>query len=229
MLRPNGWIIQASGNGVCVGNLAMSILQDVRVCPLQYARRATTKARSMIAKLVAASSSLNANQFYPLITDEFVKDANSVGSTADAGNHSGGQPPFSFQDLRARLTSYNGVEIPHHGGIRMSAQHASQQIMRGTDIGDPVAHGLIDCIFERARAGFNSTHLRAQQSHAKNIQFLAAHVLNAHIDHAVKTKQRANCCRGHSMLSGASLSNDALLVHTLPQQRLYQPVIDLVR
>src|SRR5436309_13200085 len=98
MLRPNGRIIQASGNGVRIGNLAMSILQDIRICSLQNARRATAKARSMIPKLVAASSGLNANQFYPLITDEFVKDANSVGSAADAGNHSGGQPPFSFQD-----------------------------------------------------------------------------------------------------------------------------------
>ena len=58
----------------------------------------------------------------------------------------------------------------------MRPQHAAQQVMRGADIGDPVAHRLVDRVLQRALTGIDAAHLRAQQPHAKDIQLLPPHV-----------------------------------------------------
>ena len=111
----------------------------------------------------------------------------------------------------------------------MRAQHAAQQIVRGANVGHPVAHGLVDGVFQRARAGIYAAHLGAQQAHAEDVQLLPAHVFGAHIDHALESEQCAHCRRGHTMLAGASFGDDAPLAHAHRQQRLSQAVVDLVR
>ena len=63
------------------------------------------------------------------IADELVEDADSVGAPADAGDDGGGQLAFGLQNLLARLFADDAVEVAHHGGIRMRAQHAAQQVM----------------------------------------------------------------------------------------------------
>ena len=97
-----------------------------------------------------------------------------------------GKLAFGFPNLRPRLPSDDAMKIAHHGRIRMRSQHAAQQIMRGADIGDPVAHGFIDGVFQGARAGIHAANLGAQQTHAEDVELLAAHVLGAHVDHALE-------------------------------------------
>ena len=61
-----------------------------------------------------------------------------------------GKLAFRLQNLRPGFASDHFVEVAHHRRIGMRAQHAAQQIMRGADIGDPVAHGLVDGVFQGA-------------------------------------------------------------------------------
>ena len=134
------------------GDLPMSILQNIGICSLQYSRQASAKTGCMIAQPSATASCLNPDQPDFFVADKLMEDTNSIRATADAGNYGGGQAAFSFQNLCPCLVADHGMEIAHHGGIRMCAQNASKQIMRGADIGDPVAHRFIDGVLEGARA-----------------------------------------------------------------------------
>ena len=121
------------------------------------------------------------------------------------------------------------MKIPHHRRIRMRPQHAAQQIMRGPHVRDPVAHRLVDRIFQRARSRRHAAHFGAQQPHAEHIQLLPPHVFGAHVDDALETQQRADGRSRHAMLSRAGLGDHAMLAHALDQQPLPQAVVDLVR
>ena len=62
-----------------------------------------------------------------------------------------------------------------------------------------------------------------------DIQLLPAHVLFAHVDHALQAEQRADSGSGDAVLAGAGLGDDALLAHALGEQALAEAVVDLVR
>ena len=210
-------------------DLSGGILQHVGIGSLQHARRAAAKTRRMFAQLVAAPSGFDADELHFFVLDEVIENADGIRSAADAGDDGSGQFAFGFENLRAGFASDDFVEVAHHGRIRMRAQHAAQQIMRGANVGDPVAHGFVDGVFQRARTGIHAAHFRSQQPHAEDIQFLAAHVLGAHVDDAFEAEQRADRSRGDAVLSGAGFGDDAALAHAFGQQSLSQAVVDFVR
>jgi hypothetical protein len=97
--------------------------------------------------------------------------------------------------------------------IRVRAQRRAEQVIRGLDVGHPIAHGLADGVLQRPAAARYSHHFGAQQSHPKNIQALPPHVLLAHVNDAFETKECAHGGGCHAMLSGACFGDDALLAH----------------
>jgi hypothetical protein len=100
--------------------------------------------------------------------------------------------------------------------------------MRLADIGDPVAHGLVDGLFERALAGFDAADLGAHEAHAVDVERLAFHIGRSHVDDALKAEAGADGGGGGTMLPGAGLGDDALLAHADGEQRLADDVIDLM-
>ena len=104
-----------------------------------------------------------------------------------------------------------------------------EQVVGVGDVGDPVAHRLVDRVLERPAACIDLVHLGAEQSHADDVQRLAPHVLGAHVDAALQAEQRAGGRRRHAVLARAGLGDDARLAHALGQQRLPERVVDLVR
>src|SRR5215472_6454902 len=222
-------VVQSGGDGMRGRNLPVRILQHVGVCTLQNTRRSAAEASSMVDKALAAAARLHADQLHPFVLDELVEDPDSVRASSHAGDDGLGHLAFSFQNLRAGLAADDGMKVTDHGGIGMSAQNTAQQVVGGADVGHPVTHGLIDSIFEGLRAGFHAAHLRAQQTHAEDVEFLAPHVFHAHVNHALVAEERADCGRGHAVLPGAGFSDDPALAHAPRQQRLPQAVVDLVR
>ena len=100
--------------------------------------------------------------------------------------------------------------------------------MRGSHVGDPVAHGLVDGILQGTRTRVHAANFRSKQPHAEHIEFLTPHVFRAHVHDALETKKRAHRGRRHAVLAGAGLGDDTVLSHALDQQRLSQAVVDLV-
>src|SRR5215472_3586041 len=210
------------------GNLAIAILQDIRISPLQHTGQATAKACRMLSQLRATSTCLYANELYFLVANKLVEYANRIRSTAHTCNNGCRQSAFRFQNLLAGFTTNHGMKIAHHRGIRMRTQDAPQQVVSGANIGDPVSHRFIDRVLERARTRLHAPYLRPQQAHAEDVQLLPPHVLDAHIDHALQPEKRADCGSGNTMLSRSGFSNNSMLAHSLRQQRLAQTVVDLV-
>ena len=97
------------------------------------------------------------------------------------------------------------------------------------DVGDPVAHRLVDGVLQRPAAGVDAHDLGAEQPHAEHVERLALHVLGAHVHVALEAEQRAGRRRRDAVLSGAGLGDDAALAHAHGEQRLAERVVDLVR
>ena len=182
----------------------------------------------MFAQHVPASARFHAQHFHACISQKCVEQPDGVRAAADAGHQQIRQAAFAFQNLR-RASSPITFENRAPSGIGMRAQHRAEQIMRGAHVGHPVAHGFVDGILQRAAAGIDAHHFRAQQAHARNVQPLPLHVFRAHVDHALQAKARRHGRRGHAVLPGAGLRDDAPLAHAHRQQRLAEAVIDLVR
>src|SRR6185369_15678586 len=150
-------------------NLPRAILKDVGISSLQHARTAPTKTRSVIAELFSSAAGFHTDQLHLLVLNKIIENADRVRSATHASNDCRGKPARHLKNLRARLAPDNTMKIAHHRRIRMCTKHAPQQVMRRTDVSDPVAHRLVDGIFQSARAGFYPADFRAQQSHAKYI------------------------------------------------------------
>ena len=123
----------------------------------------------------------------------------------------------------------HAMEVAHHGGIRMRAESAAEQVVSGADVGDPVAHGFADGVFQRLRSGRNAADLGAQQAHALHVQILALHVHVAHVDDALEAEQGAGGGSGDAVLARAGFGDHAFLAHALGEQSLAERVVDLVR
>src|SRR5712692_1793606 len=158
-----------------------------------------------------------------------MEQADRVRPAAHAGEKEVRQAAFGFEDLGASLAPDDGLKIAHHLRIGMRAEHRAEQVVRGADVGDPVAHGLVDSILERAAAGVHSHDFGAELSHAKNIKPLALHVLGAHVHHALEAQARRHRGGSYTVLTGAGFRDDAWLAHAHGEQALAQAVIDLVR
>ena len=120
------------------------------------------------------------------------------------------------------------MEVADHGGVGMGSERAAQQIMRGADVGDPVAHGFADGVFQRLRAGGNAAHFGTEKAHAEHIQFLPRHVDVAHVDDAFHAEEGADRRGGYAVLARAGFGDDAALAHTFRQQALAEGVVDFV-
>ena len=176
----------------------------------------------------ALAGGFHPHQSHAGVADEFVESANGVAAPAHAGDHRIGQPAGVGYQLRPRFPPDDGLEIPHQHRIGMGPHRAADQVMGRLHIGDPVADGFVDGVFQSARAGVDGDDLGAQQPHPVHIEGLAHRVLGAHIDDALQAQHRAHGSRGHAVLPGAGFGNNAPLAHPLRQQALPQGIVDFV-
>jgi hypothetical protein len=111
----------------------------------------------------------------------------------------------------------------------MRAGDGADDVEGVADVGHPVAHGFVQRVLERLRAGLDRHHGRPQQLHAIDVGGLAPDVLGAHVDHAFHAVARRHRGGGDAVLAGAGLGDHARLAHAPRQQRLADAVVDLVR
>jgi hypothetical protein len=85
--------------------------------------------------------------------------------------------------------------------------------VRRAHVRNPVTHSFIDRVLQRAAAGIHTNHFRAEETHAKNIQPLAFHILGAHINRTSEAESRGDRSCGHSMLPCAGFRDDSFFAH----------------
>src|SRR6266403_2257446 len=172
VLGTDRWIVETCGNGMRGGDLPVVRLQDVSVGALQNARSRSgeplrrSETCRVFAQFVAAATSFDAYHLHGLVFQEFVEEAHGVRAAANAGEKMRGQTLFRGKDLCAGLAPNAGMKIAHHRRIRMRTQNRAEEVVRGADVGDPVAHRLIDGVFQSTAAGLDADHFRAEHAHA---------------------------------------------------------------
>ena len=110
----------------------------------------------------------------------------------------------------------------------MGADDAADEVVGGLDVGDPVADGLVDGVFQGAGARLDADDLGFQQTHTVDVEGLAADVFLAHVDDALQPQHGAGGGGGDAVLPGAGLGDDAPLAHVLCQEGLAEGVVYLV-
>src|SRR5579885_3384666 len=208
------------------------VLQNVTERPLQDAGAAPARRvepRRVLAELRARAPGFDADHSDAFVAEERVKQTNRIRAAADARDERVRQATFRVENLRARLSPDDALERANHERVRVRAERAAEQVVRVRDVRHPVAQGLVDRVLERARAGVNLAHLRAEQTHSEDVETLASHVLRAHVNDALQAEQRAHGRGRDAVLSRAGLGDDARLAHAAREENLAERVVYFVR
>ncbi len=182
----------------------------------------------MLQRVQTASSRFHTNQLYILVLDVWVKNTHGIGATTHRRQDVIRLTTSVLGHLLHALITDHALEIAHHHRVRMRASHRTNNVEGIADIGDPIAHGFVQRIFQGTRTGFHRNDRRTQQLHAVHIGSLTAYVFATHVDHTFQTVASGNGCRCHAVLACAGFSNNAWLAHAASQQNLTDTVVDLV-
>src|SRR5579872_104715 len=104
----------------------------------------------MFTQTFATASGLDSDQLHSFVFNELIKNADGVRAAPNTGDDASRQLAFSFKNLRACFFPGYLVKIAHHGWIRMRSQYTAEKIMSCASVGYPIAHGLIDRVFQGA-------------------------------------------------------------------------------
>ena len=229
MLGADRGVVEARRNRVRQLDVAVRVLEHPGASALQDSDGAAGESRRVASRHDALAPGLDANEPHAGVADEGVEDAHRVAAAADTRDDRVREPADPLEHLRARLTADDRLELAHHQRIGMRTEDAAEQIVRVGHVGDPVAHRLVDGVFQRPASRIHLADLGAKQPHAQHVRRLPRHVFRAHVDDAFEAEQRAGRRAGDAVLSRARLRDDAPLAHPAGQQRLPQGVVDLVR
>src|SRR5579863_2443819 len=97
VLRTNRRVVKSRGHRMRIRHLSREVLEQIRKCPLQHARRAAVKARGVLAQVVTASASFHADQLHSFVFYEVMEDANGIRAAAHASNNRRGQFAFGLE------------------------------------------------------------------------------------------------------------------------------------
>ena len=180
---------------------------------LQHAQATTGETCGMFARLDGAATGFDADQLDAGLVEVLKERSDGIRTTADARHDGVGQAVFGANHLLLRLNRNDAVEIANHHRVGMRTISRAQNIMRVAHIGHPIAHGLVDGLFQRSLTCFDATDLCAHEPHPINIQGLALHVRRTHVDNALKAETCADRGGGGAVLPGAGFGDDARLAH----------------
>ena len=197
---------------------------------MQHAARAGGQRRRVAAALEPLPGRLDADQLDLLVVHERRERADGVRAAAHAGDHAVGQPALGRPGpaRASRRRSPAGGRAPAPGRAPGRPPSRSRSGWSATLATQSRIAALTASLSVRAPAS-TGAHLGAEQPHPLHVGALAAHVLGAHVDHALEVQQRARGGGGHAVLAGAGLGDHPALAHPPGQQRLAERVVDLVR
>src|SRR5579872_1621652 len=122
----------------------------------------------MFAQTLAAASGFDSDEFHPFVFNEVKENADRIRAAADTSDNASGQLAFGFKYLCSGFFSDYLVKVADHCRIRMRPQDAAEKIMSGANVGYPIAHGLIDSVFQGARPRLHAAYFGPKQAHAEN-------------------------------------------------------------
>src|SRR5437868_6405142 len=101
----------------------------------------------MLAQLVAAATSFDADHLDRRVVETRMKQSNRIRATSNTRNQDIGKAIFLFDDLSTCFAPDHALKITHHQRIWMWTKRTAEQVVSVAHIRDPVAQGFVDCIF----------------------------------------------------------------------------------
>ena len=246
MLGTDARIIKSSTDGVRFDDLTRLVLEDVGADTVEHTWLALRERRAVPVAIKTFTASLDADQLNLLVGNEVEESANCVASATDARYTRVGKLADLRLELLLNLRSDDTLEIAHDGREGVRANGGPHEVVRRGKIRDPIAHGLVHGVFQRARARVDrnnlqrsqyrshvgtegDSYLAAEHTDTEDVQCLSAYVLGAHVNDALQSKARAYGRRRDTVLTSAGLCDDTLFTYAACEEYLSQRVVDLVR
>ena len=202
-------------------NLADLVLQEyTNACPA--ARRASRPetAPHACSGLMPSPPASTPTIFTELSSEERIEQADGIRAAADAGDQQIGQPLFFLQDLPPRFVADDALKIAHHDRIRMRAVSGAEDVMRGADVGDPIAHRFVDGFLQASSGRPSPARLPRRASSCERRSAPGVAIDRAHVDDAFEAEHRADRGGGDAVLARAGFGDDAGLAHASGEQDL---------
>ncbi|RUS13750.1 hypothetical protein BC937DRAFT_94835 [Endogone sp. FLAS-F59071] len=187
---------------------------------MQHTRRPSRQRSRMLGRINTVPTGLHADNTHGLVFNKRVEHTDGVASATDACHDHVGQLTRLFEQLSLTLFADHALEVTHNEREGVRPDGGADKIVGGSDVGDPVAHGLVDGILEGARAGFNWNDSGAEHAHPEDVEGLTPAILRAHVDDALKPKLGACSGSRDTVLPGTGLGNDAAFAKAFGQKHL---------
>ena len=198
---------------------------------MQYSVCAVAQRCAVVCHLVAhpraSTSCLHCDQPH-IVLQEWSEDAHGIAPPAHTGHNAIRQTTFRLQDLLPGLLADHALKVPDHRGEGMSAGGGSQQIVGVLEAGGPVPQSLVYGVLQSPGAGADRYHLCSHQLHPVDVHLLPLDVHLTHVDLGLKAQFCPHDGRGHAMLAGSGLGDQAGLAHILCHQSLAKGVVELM-
>mmetsp|Transcript_20694 Transcript_20694/g.40644 ORF Transcript_20694/g.40644 Transcript_20694/m.40644 type:complete len:382 (-) Transcript_20694:398-1543(-) len=227
VLRSNARVVESSRDGVSLSDLAI-VLQEVCTSSVENTGCAGREGGAVLVGVNTRTAGLDTKDSDLLVILERVEHADGVGATADASADHVRETSELGQGLVLGLVTDDALEVTHDRGERVRANGRTDNVVGVADVGDPVAHGLIDGILEGLSTTGDTNDLSTKDLHAENVKRLATHVLLTHVHGTVKVEKSTGSGGCDTMLTSTSLSNDTLLANALGEKALSESVVNLV-
>ena len=107
----------------------------------------------MLAAFETQPSGFDADELHARILIERREEADGVASAPNTGNRVIGEAAGLLEHLCSSLGADDCLKIAHHHRVGMGADDAPNEVIARTDVGDPIPHRFVDCVFERLASG----------------------------------------------------------------------------
>ena len=230
VLGADAGVVEAGGDGVDGGGDALALLKDVALHAVDGAGLAHREGRGVAAGLVGALAGwLNADELDLLVLEESGEHTRRVGAAADAGADDIRRlAVVQSGELLARLLADDRLEVADHHGEGVGADGGANGVEVVIGVCEVLLKRIVDGLLEGRGAAGDGDEGAAEEAHLGDVGVLLLDVDLAHVDLAGDADEGAGGGEGDTVLAGASLGNNLLLVHKLSKQRLAEAVVDLV-
>ena len=195
---------------------------------MKHAGRSRAQGGRVAARAQAVAAGLDAVKFHFGVVVKGREEADGVGTAADTGDQRVGVPTLRFFHLPNHLPADDALKLPYQPGVGVGPDDGPEAVKRRSHVRDPVPHGLVDRVFERAGSGGHGNDLGPHAPHAKHVERLAFDVLGAHVNFTGQAQPRAGGGGANPVLARAGLGDDALFPQPLGQKDLPERVVDFV-
>ena len=164
-----------------------------------------------------------------VVVEEGGEHADRVRPAADARDDGFRKRALRLEQLRARLAPDHGLQLADELRVGSWADARADHVVGRLDVRDPVADRCARRLLERPRARLDRLHGGAEETHPLDVRRLPAHVLGAHVHHALEPEPRAGGRGRDAVLAGPRLGDDPALPEPPGEDDLSERVVDLVR